>query len=477
MSQEGLHKALVSIVGSERVFCDPATLEPYSQDMTENEPSMPGFVVKPDTVEEIQAIVKLANARRVPITPVVANTNVGGLALPAEGGIVMDLKGMNRILDVNTTEMYALIEPGVTFGQMREYLDMKHPDLTMGYPLSPPYASVMCNCLLDGLSNLSLRFGSTSELINGLEVVLPTGEVVRVGAPALSPLWFARGPLPDLAGLFVNWQGATGIVTKMAVQLWPKPRFRRRMFLLAYEADTPFEMLRRFSRTMIFDDLGALSWPLGKMLFGIHKPLEKDPDEPEFFIYIDVPANTQAEMKAKNEIIGGVIEEFRKQGATIEGPLDIDLLLRVDPSLKRFGEFPMTLDFLLDHPGKGLTWVGTYGPTEQWEEGTKRGRGIMLKHGFPPVIVARPMKSGHFAVLRFIVLFDKSQEEDLTRARRVNEELCDLVLDLGFIPYKAPRWMVERFQKRLDPAFIDLMKRIKQVMDPNRVMNPGRWLL
>jgi len=443
--------------------------------MTESEPSTPDFVVKPDTVEEIQAIVKLANAERVPITPVVANTNVGGLAIPVEGGIVMDLKGMNRILEVNATEMYALIEPGVTFGQMKEYLEAKHPELTMAYPLSPPYASVLCNCLLDGLSNLSLRFGSTSDLINGLEVVLPTGEVLRVGAPALSPWWFGRAPLPDLAGLFVNWQGTTGIVTKMAVQLWPKPALRRRLFLLAYDADTPFALLRHFARTMIFDDLGALSWPLGKMLFGVYAPLQKDPEEPLFFVYLDLAANTQAEMKAKGEIIQSALREFQRQGATVEGPLEIDLLLRVEPSLKRFAEFPMTLDFLLDHPGKGLTWVGTYGPTGQWEEGARRGQDIMLQHGFPPVIVARPMKGGHFAVLRFIALFDKSREAH--RARRVNEALYDMVLDLGFIPYKAPRWMVEKFQPRLDPTFRDLMQRIKQMVDPNRIMNPGRWLL
>jgi len=483
MDKERIIKQLERIIGKERLSWDEETLSFYSKDMTENEPHMPDIVVKPTSVEEVQAIIKLANEERIPITPVVANTNVGGLAIPVSGGIVMDLKLMNNITEVNERAMYAIVEPGVTFGEMKKYLDENHPDFIFGYSLSPPYASVLCNCLMDGLSNMSLKYGTMSEWINGLEVVLPTGDIARTGAAAMSSSeqdvigrnWFSRASLPDLTGLFVSWQGTTGIVTKMAIQVWPKPAKRRRMFLLAYDVKIACEMIRRFAKTAMFDDLGGLTFPVGKMLFGVQKPLESDPDEPEIFIYLDFSANTEKEMRLKEEIFDNTVEEFLKQGALLDGPIDIPELIRFNPEFERFAEFPMTLDFLQEHRGGGLTWVGTYGPTAKWEEGITGGGEIMKEHGFPPTIVLRPMKGGHLGVLRLISTFNKADADEIAKVRQLNSTLCDFVLDIGFIPYKAPAWAVPKILKRIDPNFVSLMKQIKRLLDPNGIMNPGRW--
>src|SRR3972149_6764433 len=219
-----------------RFIHDPNKIKEYASDMTEHEPGKPDFAVKPLTTEEVVWLVKLANEEKIPLIPAVARTNLGGLTLATEGGIIVDMVDMKKILTVNETEMYAIIEPGVTFGDIKEYLDKNHPSLIFGYPLSPPYTSIVANCLLDGLANLSLKHGTMAEWINSIEAVMPTGEVMRAGAGALSPIWFSKAPMPDLTGLFVSWQGSTGIVTKMAVQLWPKPKLRKRMFVMVYKA-------------------------------------------------------------------------------------------------------------------------------------------------------------------------------------------------------------------------------------------------
>lgn len=472
--QEILRK-IETIVGEKRIISEKDSLLPYSEDMTEAEPHMPDFVVKPGTVEEIQSLVKLAREYRIPITPVVAGTNLGGLAIPVKGGIVLDLKDMNKIIEVNTDEMYTIIEPGVTFGQLKKYLDENNIKLTIGYPLSPPYVSIIANCLLDGLGNLSLRHGSMSEWIGGLEAVLPDGEVIKTGSAALSNFWFSRAPLPDLTGLFINWQGTTGIVTKMAVQLFPLPPLRRRAFILTYSAETGFNLMRRFARTGIFDDIGGLTWPTGKMLLGIEKPAERDPDEPEFYVYFDYSGNIGEEMKAKKKMVDSILNEFYSGGREFEGPIEIGDLIKVNPDFSKFAEFPMSLDFLLETTGGGLTWVGTYGPTQNWERGLRAGEKIMKESGFPPTAVTRPMKGGHYGVLRFIMIFNKKDPADRKRVREVNSRLCDTVMEYGFIPYKAPAWAVEKISRKIDPNFLKMMINIKKMMDPEGIMNPGRW--
>ena len=477
MNTEEIKKRLVGILGEERVKDDDATLDKYSRDMTEAPEARPGFVVFPTAAEEIAAIVKLANEARMPLTPRVAGTNLGGLAIPSVGGCVLDLTKMNRVLEVNASERYAIIEPGVTFEGIKKHLDENNYDLVIGYPLSPPWTSVMANCLLDGLGNLSFRYGTMAEWINGIEAVLPTGEMLRAGSCALSPLWFNRAPMPDLVGLFVSWQGTTGIVTKMAVQLWPRRAERMRTFIMFYTWKDAFEMLTRFARFNIFDDIGGLSWVTGKLLFKIEKPAPKDPNEPIFFLYLDISAEDKEELDLKLRMMNREIAKARAKGVTLESPMDLKTLIKINPDFGKFAEFPTYLDFLMETKGRGLTWVGTYGPVNKLTEGAEKCEKIMWAHGFPPTMVIRPMKGGHYAVLRCISIFDRSDPEDTKRAAAVNQALCDQVLELGYIPYKSPAWAVRKFLPRMDKGYLSTLQRIKDLLDPNNIMNPGKWLL
>jgi glycolate oxidase len=171
------------IVGSRYVSDRPAERFIYASDMTENSPHQPDFVVMPETVEEVQQIIQLANERLVPLVPFVTGQNVGGLTIPqVDGAVIVDLKRMDKIIDVDEEGMYIVVEPGVTFGHIRKYLDEHHPNLRYTYPLASPFSSVMANAILQGLCDLSSRYGAMADFVNGLEVVLPTGEIVRAGS-------------------------------------------------------------------------------------------------------------------------------------------------------------------------------------------------------------------------------------------------------------------------------------------------------
>lgn len=465
---------LSQIVGADNVISDPNDLVRYASDFTECEPAMPDVVVFASEVEQVQAIVRRANEDRVPVTARVYGTNVGGLCIPSCGGIVLDLTRMNRIIEVNIEDMVATIEPGVTQRQLKEHLARQNIPLTFGYSLAPPETSVLANALLGGLTNRSLKYGDQSEWISGLEVVLFDGSVVRTGAWALAGTPpFGRVPFPDLTGLFVAWQGTTGIVTKMAFQLWPKHPLNRRLFFLAHFARDAFEAMRRLCRTEVCDDIGGLSWPAGRMMMGVRRPLPNPaPGEPTFFLYLDLTAETAREMAAKEEILASVMRGIAAGGETMGGPIEVGTLVKVNKAMSRFAEFPTDLDFLTAQGG--LSWVGTYGPLSRFEDAAEAGTAIMVSHGLPPLIVSRPMRGGHFGVLRFITSFDKADPVEVAKVRAVNEDLLEMAMSKGFVMYKTPAWAWARLAPRFDPGTLELMRRVKALMDPNGILNPGR---
>ncbi len=466
---------LRSVLPAECVLTDAATLAKFAEDITEVPGHPPDVVVRARDERDVREVVLLANRRRVPVVPVVSNLNVGGLAIPEKGGIVIDLSAMNRVLEVNEADQYMLLEPGVSWGDVRKLLDEKHPSLRFAYSFSPPHTSVLANCLMDGLVNLSLRHGSTGSWINGVEAVLPTGEVVRTGSGAAGKTWCSNSPFPDLTGLFINFQGTTGIVTKMAVQLWPSRRLRRRAFVLGYDVDSTFALTKRLTRADVCDDIGGLSWPIAKLLFGEPNPVHRAAGEPVFILYIDLSSDSEREFRYRLDTVQEAIDQARRGGAKFGDPLDLVDLVKIEPRFSKFADMPARLDFLLDHPGGGLTWVGTYGPVSRWEEGIRRGMALMEERGYPPIVVTRPMLGGHFGVLRFISLFDKKDPASVARVGDLNKALSDLVIDLGFWPYKTPGWVLARHRDKIDPGFLAMLDRVRRALDPNGILNPGKW--
>ncbi len=187
---EGIYTQLTDIVGAEYVSDQPEERFIYSRDMGTMEPRDPDFVVMPNTAEEVQKIVLLANQEGVPIVPMGGGLVLSGLSRALKGGMVLDMKRMNRILEVNETGRYALVEAGTSQGMLQAYLKKNHPRLKHSIPDAPPIATLAGNVLIHGSGHLSHAAGFHSDMLNGLEAVLPTGEIVRIGSCATSPYWF-----------------------------------------------------------------------------------------------------------------------------------------------------------------------------------------------------------------------------------------------------------------------------------------------
>ena len=520
-----LVQKLIEITGPERVTTDIEVRRNYGQDMTEQiAPTLPDVVVQPLSTEEIVKIVKLANAERIPITPFTAGANIGGLTLPHKGGIMIDCKRMRRILEINRECKYILVEPGVTFGHLRRLLDTELPEFRYSFPFSPPWTSIGLNALLHGLGSLSVIYGSADNFINGLEVVLPSGEVVQVGNHAVNrgKYWFGRAPLPDLCGLFIGWQGTSGIVTKISLQLIDKPPFMAHFALLPKDTNAFFsKWVHELDKWHLCDEIGCGYFPpkvarglvpedmidtMGRMMFLLTKKgyarffnrylwpflkvitarhpfalarkfarFMKKPDENNAFLIcgLTITGATKRIFNAKVSALKRFVSTVMKDAMLIP-PDDFANLKEVFMSIL---DLPAQLPAFYDLKGGGLTWVGSYVPPPVVAEGLRRGEEILRNHGFFPVGVLRPMKGDHYFVLRFIVPFNSADDAEREKVRKATREVADLILDIGGVPYKMAPWMAQKIWKRADPSFYNLLQRIKNLLDPNGIMNPGKLLV
>ena len=220
-------RAFTEIVGEKCVISDEEELHKYADPYPVGAKldSGPSAVVSPADVAEVQAVVRAANRFGVPLSPISAGKNNGyGGASPRLGGAVVVNTGaqMNKILDVNEKYGYALLEPGVTYFDLYDYLTETNSSLMLDCP-DLGWGSVVGNTLDRGVGYTP--YGDHFMWQTGLEVVLPQGEVMRTGMGAVpgSNTWqlfpYGFGPFPD--GMFT--QSNLGIVTKMGIALMQRP--------------------------------------------------------------------------------------------------------------------------------------------------------------------------------------------------------------------------------------------------------------
>lgn len=217
-------------VGPEWVFTSEEDValyrDAYSPFWGEPEERVASAAVAPATVEQVQAVVRAANEHRVPLYPISTGRNLayGGSAPIYSGSVVLDLKRMNRVLEVNERNAYALVEPGVSYFDLYEHIAKAGLDLWIDPP-DPGWGSVIGNALDGGAGWTAYPFRDHFGAHCGMEVVLANGDVVRTGMGALpnSKSWqhsrWGYGPWVD--GLFR--QSNFGVVTKMGFWLMPRP--------------------------------------------------------------------------------------------------------------------------------------------------------------------------------------------------------------------------------------------------------------
>jgi hypothetical protein len=228
---------------------DDETIRRYSRDQSFVQPRRPDAVVFAQSVAEVQEVVKYGNRTLTPIVPFSSGLNLHGATIPKEGGIVLDLSKMNKILEINENNWHCVIEPGVTVSQLQDELEKHQLRAMLPFGVHPDRSALTSYLERDPtVASASFEYGN--ELIMDTELVLPNGDLFRTG------LWSAgvkpgspMGPVRAMLNrLWTGAQGTLGILTKMNIKVEYLPR-KRKIFLIPFdsfpETMEPLRMIQR----------------------------------------------------------------------------------------------------------------------------------------------------------------------------------------------------------------------------------------
>ena len=293
------------IVGVDFVFTDEEKLLEYSHDETEDFSFPPEVVVKPLTTQEISAITKYCNQKRITITACGARTGLSGGSLPILGGVALSLERLNSILEIDERNLQATVQPGVINQVFRDAVEKKG----LFYPPDPASKG---SCFLGG--NLAenaggpkaLKYGVTKDYVLNLEVVLPTGEIIWTGANVLK-----NSTGYNLTQLMVGSEGTLAIITKIVFKLIPLPTNNITMLVPFLSSEKACEAVSAVFRAGItpsaleFMERDAIDWTLKYSDFDIQIA-----DEVKAHLLVEVDGNDMDLLYKDCEKIAEVMMAF-----------------------------------------------------------------------------------------------------------------------------------------------------------------------
>ncbi len=470
-------KELKDIVGAKNVQDDTDTLELYAKDQSLSTPKKPAAVVKPKNTAEVQEIVKLANKTLIPLIPVSSGIHFWGATIPGQGGIIVDLSRMNKILEIDALNRKAKIEPGVTWQQLQEALK-PHDQM----PLNPLFPHPKTSALTSSLEREPMLIPKYEygDPVLTMEVVLPTGDLFKTGTASAANTQeaYPEGPGIDFFRFFQGAQGTLGIVTWLNVKTEYRPKHQKAFFVAFNELQDAADPIYRLQRQHVGNECFVLSRYLLALLLcdGDQKEYTKLMDElPPYTLVLVIAGAPRRpleriayEEEALMEVASQLTFEPKKTVAGIAG-LETTLLdkLRNLPAQGDYWKtrfknstqdifFITTMDRAGDFADLALTHAACYGLNIN-EVG----------------IYMQPLERGRACHLSFSFPCDLNCEKEKETIRSLYLELSERLASEGAFftrPYSPWADMVYRSAT----TYTWTLKELKKVFDPNHILNPGK---
>jgi len=448
---------LTAIVGKDRVTNDPAELYCYSFDSSYIRGNA-DYVVRPQSVEEISAIVKVAAAHKTPIVPRGSASGLTGGSVPVKGGIVLDMASMNRILEVEVDNLQVTIEPGVIHKALNKEL-VKH-----GFFFPPdPGSSDMCTVgglIANGGSGMhSVKYGTVKDYVLNLEVVLPNGDIINTGcnAPKSSSGY-------DLTRLFVGSEGTLGIITKARLKLFPLPETRA-ILMACFDK---IEDAGKAAVTVLSSGvIPAAMEIMDASAITAVKKIDPSLDIPDVEAMLLFEVDGYKEAVARQ--VQGVVAACEKCGGRTVVAKDRDEEERLWSARRLVGVAVTKLN-----PGKVRVYeaedIGV--PIKHVPFMLKTIQEIGRKHGMPLVTY------GHIGDgnLHTGIAIDTRNEEEWRKVHAIKDDIYDVVLSIGgTLPGEHGTGVIRgSYMTRAHGKSYEVMKAIKHAIDPDNIMNPGK---
>jgi glycolate oxidase len=419
--------------------------------------AVPDSVVIPDSSEEVLKLVQFAYEEKIPITPRGAGTSVTGAILPIKGGIVLDMSGMNKIKEISRTDHFAVVEPGVICGKLNKALA---PDYF--FPPDPGSSAVatiggMISTNASGLR--AVKYGTTKDYVMALEVVLPTGKIIRVGRNVPK----ASAGI-DLAHLFASAEGTLGVITEARLRIVPTPQ--KIAFCLA--DFSAIEEAGRAAAEILSSGIPLCACEIMDRisLDVVSKKMGLDMTGVDAMLIMEVDGHPAA---VKDQLVG--IESVCKKHGAMKIHASDDPAERGKIWLARQGLVAALSRY---RPGHRLIPIAEdFGvPISKIPETITRAQALSKKYG---VVIA---SFGHVGDgnLHTTFVLDPRNSSEWATLKNLARELNDIAFEAGGTVSaehgiglaKAP------FVKREYGPAIEVMRGIKNLLDPAGIMNPGK---
>ncbi len=451
----GWVRALARVYPRDRLLTRPAELAPYESDALTAFRARPAAVVIPLTQEEVIATVRLCHREEVPFVARGSGTSLSGGSLPVEGGLVIALNRLNRVLHLDPEERLAVVEPGVI------NLEVSRAAAPYGLyfapdPSSQPVCTIGGNVAFNSGGAHCLKYGMTANHVLGLKVVLADGEVARIGGESLEMVG------PDLVGMFVGSEGLFGIALEITLRLLPRPEVYRTL-LAAYPSlevagDAVAQVVAAGVLPGAIEIMDRLAIQAAEAAVGAGYPKEA-----AAILIVELEGEA-LEVEASFHRLRAVIEA---SGAS-------------------------EIRVAQDEADRARIWKGrkeTFSAIGRLSTDYITGDGVVPRTRLGPALAEIERLSAQYGLrvanvfhagdgnLHPLVLYDGRQPGELQRAEQLAGEVLRMCIRLGGsitgehgIGMEKRKYLTEMF----GPDDIAVMRRLRRTMDPREIANRGK---
>ncbi|MCY8046738.1 glycolate oxidase subunit GlcD [Bacillus haynesii] len=447
---------LIEIVGSANYDDSNAGRLVYSYDATPQFQSMPDAVIAPRSKEEVSQIVKICNTHRIPIVPRGSGTNLCAGTCPTEGGIVLLFKHMNQILEIDEENLTITVQPGVIT------LDLIHAAEEKGLFYPPDPSSMKISTIGGNINENSgglrgLKYGVTRDYVMALEIVLANGDIIRTGGKLAKDV---AGY--DLTRLFVGSEGTLGIITEATLKLIPAPETKKTILALFQDIDSAAQTVSNIiAHKIIPATLEFLDQPTIQVI--------------EDFAKIGLPVHAKAVLLIEQD---GTEETVRREIAVIE-----EICKKGNAVSVQTAQTESEAENLREARRTALSALARLKPTTILEDATVPRSEIAEMVKAINTIAEKHQISictfGHAGDgnLHPTCTTDVRNSEEMKRVEQAFEDIFKKAVELGGTitgEHGVGEMKAPYLELKLGKAGIAAMKAVKQALDPNSIMNPGK---
>jgi glycolate oxidase len=417
--------------------------------------AVPMVIVRPRSEDEVVRIVRLAKANKVPILARGAGSSLTGAAV-LEGGLILDMRGMAKVLKVDIVNWYVHVQPGMSLEDLNKELR------PYGFFFPPdPASSYICTvggAIAEGSGGLRcVRYGTMKDWVMALRVVLANGNATRFG----EPLSKNRAGY-DLVHLMVGSEGTLGIITEAWLKIIPLPSVKTRRFLATFgDWESTGEVIKRLRSSRILPNL--FEFLDRDNIQALNEKLEMNFEEAEATLLVDVE---EAEVERAAEIL----EEC--------GALKVTLA-RDEEEAESFYQARSMAYLAVKALATGVQVEDVAVPIDRLSDYLKLVKEVASKYGI------RIPVNGHAGDgnVHPVILYDKSDPASREKANLAFEEICRRAIAMGGsitgehgVGVQKPKFLREQLVAHDAQEALRLMKEIKAVFDPDNIMNPGKYV-